>query len=57
MRMFGYFFRCKKGKAFQIFTISVEMRELQPFHWSPNKIRAKTFFLVALKKSNLNTLF
>ena len=36
--------------------MSVEIRELQSFHWSPKK-SAPRVFLVALKKSNLNTHF
>ena len=47
MIMFLYCFQCKEArnsKNDQIFTISVEMRELQAFHLCPKKIHAKTFF-------------
>ena len=47
--------KARNSKNDPIFTISVEIRELQPFHRSPKK-SAPRVFLVALKRSKLNTL-
>ena len=47
--------KVRNSKNDPIFTISVETRELQPFHWSAKK-SAPRLFLVALKKCYLNTL-